>query len=292
MMNKKLNPENITGGVLLLFSITAILILSLIVVFLFNEGLPLFQHMGIGDFLLGDKWVPANGLYGAFPFITSTLLITLGALLIAVPLGISCAVFLSEIAPRWAKELVRPAIELLAGIPSVIYGVFAFVVIVNLVRISFNLANGETLLAGSVIMAVMILPIVISISQDSIESVPRIYREGSYAMGATDWQTISRVVVPAARRGIIASIILGCGRAIGETMAVALVIGNAERLPMSLLDSGETLTTAILLEMGEAVIGSLHYSALFCLGIIPFMVVLFLSIISSRLVSKRVTRFG
>ncbi len=290
-MHKTLNPENTIKGVLLLFGITAILILSLIVIFLFNEGLPLFQYIGVSDFLLGDKWVPEKDLYGTFPFIISTIFVILGALLIAIPLGISCAVFLAEIAPRRARELVRPAIELLAGIPSIIYGLFALVVIVDLIKISFNLANGETILAGSIILAVMILPIVISISQDSIEAVPGTYREGSYAMGATDWQTISRVVVPAARRGIIASIILGCGRAIGETMAIALVIGNAEKLPLSLLDSGETLTTAILLEMGEAVIGSLHYNALFCLGIIPFIIVLFLSIISSRLISKSVTRF-
>jgi len=291
-MHKTIDLENIIKNILLLFSITAILILSLIVIFLFNEGLPTFQHVGVLDFLMGDKWIPAENLYGAFPFIISTLLVTLGALLIAVPLGISCAIFLAEIAPGWARELVRPAIELLAGIPSIIYGVFALVVIVDLIKISFNLATGETIIAGSIILAVMILPIVISISQDSIDAVPRTYREGSYAMGATDWQTISRVVVPAARRGIIAGVILGCGRAIGETMAVVLVIGNVEKLPLSLLDSGEALTSAILLEMGEAVIGSLHYNALFCLGIIPFIIVLFLSIISSRLVSKRVSRFG
>lgn len=283
--------ENIVRDVLLLFSITAIIILSLIVIFLFNEGLPLFQHIGVTDFLLGDKWIPGDALYGALPFIISTLLVTAGSLLIAVPLGVSCAVFLSEIAPRWARDIVRPAIELLAGIPSIIYGVFAFVVIVDLLEITLNLATGETIIAASIILAVMMLPIIISISQDSIEAVPWIYREGSYAMGATDWHTIHRVVVPTARRGIIAGVILGCGRAIGETMAVVFVIGNVEKLPLSLLDSGETLTSAILLEMGEAVIGSLHYNALFCLGIIPFIFVLLLSIISSRLVKKEVSRF-
>lgn len=290
-MHKNFDLEKIIRGILLLFSVTAVLILFLIVMFLFKEGLPLFQHISVIDFLFGDKWIPSESLYGAFPFIISTLLVTFGALMIAVPLGVSCAVFLAEIAPGWIRDLVRPAIELLAGIPSIIYGLFALVVIVDLIKISFNLATGETILAGSVILAVMILPIIISISQDSIDAVPRTYREGSYAMGATDWQTISRVVVPAARAGIIAGIILGCGRAIGETMAVALVIGNAEKLPLSLLDSGETLTTAILLEMGEAVIGGVHYNALFCLGIIPFIIVLFFSVISSRLISKRVSRF-
>ncbi len=290
-MGKRLNLENTIRGILLLFSTAALVILAIIVVFLFKEGLMLFQHTSVTDFLFGHKWIPAENIYGAFPFIVSTILVTLGALLISVPLGISCAVFLVEISPRWARELVRPAIELLAGIPSIIYGVFALIIVVDVLRVPFNLATGETILAASIILAIMILPIIISISQDSIDSVPRIYREGSYAMGATDWQTISKVVVPSARRGIIAGVILGCGRAIGETMAVVLVIGNVEKLPLSLLDSGETLTSAILLEMGEAVIGSLHYNALFCLGIIPFLIVLVLSMLSSRLITKRVSRF-
>jgi phosphate ABC transporter permease protein PstC len=186
---------------------------------------------------------------------------------------------------------VRPAIELLAGIPSIIYGVFALVIIVDLVQITFNLATGETILAASLILSIMILPIIISISQDAIESVPMLYREGSYAMGATDWQTIYRVLIPAASQGIVASIILGMGRAIGETMAVVLVIGNVEKLPMGVLDPGETLTSAILLEMGEAVVKSTHYSALFCLGIVPFIFVLLLSLLSSRLISKSSGRF-
>ena len=162
-MHKNFDLEKIIRGILLLFSVTAVLILFLIVMFLFKEGLPLFQHISVIDFLFGDKWIPSDSLYGAFPFIISTLLVTFGALMIAVPLGVSCAVFLAEIAPGWIRDLVRPAIELLAGIPSIIYGLFALVVIVDLIKISFNLATGETILAGSVILAVMILPIIISI---------------------------------------------------------------------------------------------------------------------------------
>jgi phosphate transport system permease protein len=165
-------------------------------------------------------------------------------------------------------------------------------VIVNLVKISFSLASGETILAASMVLAIMILPIIISISQDSIESVPRLYKEGSYALGATDWQTIYRVLVPAAGPGIIAGVILAMGRAIGETMAVVLVIGNVEKMPASLLSPGETLTSAILLEMGEAVVQSVHYNALFCLGIVPFVLVLVLSVLSSRLISKNKARFA
>ena len=292
-MNKRMNfnLEKNLGRLLLLFSVVAVLILLLIMVFIFNGGLPLFTKVGVLDFLFGDKWVPSKDLYGAFPFIVSAFLVTLGAAVIAVPLGVSCAIFLSEIAPPWARDVVRPAIELLSGIPSVIYGVFALVVIVNFLQISLDLATGETILAASLVLAIMILPIIISISQDSIQAVPRLYKEASYAMGATDWQTIYRVLIPAASPGIVAGIILGMGRAIGETMAVVLVIGNAEKLPLGFLNPGETLTSAILLETGEAVVGSLHYNALFCLGIVPFVSVLFLSVLSSRLITKGKTRF-
>jgi phosphate ABC transporter permease protein PstC len=286
------DPEKGVATVLMLFSVTSILILSLIMLFILDGGLPLFNKVGVADFLFGNKWIPAKGLFGASQFIIAALLVTIGAVMIAVPLGISCAIFLAEIAPSWAKRIVRPAIELLAGIPSIIYGVFALVVIVNLVKISFSLASGETILAASMVLAIMILPIIISISQDSIESVPRLYKEGSYALGATDWQTIHRVIVPAAGPGIIAGIILAMGRAIGETMAVVLVIGNVEKMPSSLLSPGETLTSAILLEMGEAVVQSTHYNALFCLGIVPFVLVLLLSILSSRLITKSKARFA
>lgn len=291
-MNKVFDMEKIVGTTLMLSSITAIMILFLIMLFIFDGGLPLFQHVTVTDFLFGNKWIPAKNLYGAFQFIVATLLVTLGAIIIAVPLGVSCAVFLAEIAPKWAREIVRPAIELLAGIPSIIYGVFALVVIVNIVKISFNLATGETIIAASIILAVMILPIIISISQDAIESVPQLYKEGAYSMGATDWQTISRVIIPAASQGIIAGIILGMGRAIGETMAVVLVIGNVEAMPSTIFEPGETLTSAILLEMGEAVVKSTHYTALFSLGIVPFIIVLFLSTLSSRLIIKNKVRFA
>ncbi|MFZ2455408.1 MAG: phosphate ABC transporter permease subunit PstC [Candidatus Altiarchaeia archaeon] len=289
---KLIDPEKGVATVLMLFSVTSILILSLIMLFILDGGLPLFNKVGVADFLFGDKWIPAKGLFGASQFIIAALLVTFGSVLIAVPLGISCAIFLAEIAPSWAKRIVRPAIELLAGIPSIIYGVFALVVIVNLVKVSFGLASGETILAASMVLAIMILPIIISISQDSIESVPRLYKEGSYALGATDWQTIYRVLVPAAGPGIIAGVILAMGRAIGETMAIVLVIGNVEKMPASLLSPGETLTSAILLEMGEAVVQSVHYNALFCLGIVPFVLVLVLSVLSSRLITKNKARFA
>ncbi|MEM2918408.1 MAG: phosphate ABC transporter permease subunit PstC [Candidatus Altiarchaeota archaeon] len=291
-MKININAEKIVSALLSVFSITAISILLLIIVFILDSALPTFSRVNLADFLFGDKWIPGKNLFGAFPFILSTVFVTISAMAIAIPFGVSCAIFLSEIAPSWSKKIVRPAIELLAGIPSVIYGLFALVIIVNFVKVSLNLATGETIFSAAIILAIMVLPTIISISQDAIESVPKIYREGAYAMGATRWEVISKVVLPAAKPGIIAAIILSIGRAIGETMAVVLVIGNVEKIPMSFLDPGETLTSAILLEMGESTVKSLHYSALFSLGLIPLIIVLILSFISNRLILKTKERFA
>ena len=283
---KFINSEDIIRSILFVFAVTSVFIILLIILFLFKEGLQIFEEKGLLNFILGAEWDPVKGEFGALPFILCSILITLGALIIAVPLGVSCAIFLVEIAPEWAKNIVRPAIELLAGIPSIVYGLFALMIIVRLIKVIFSLPTGETILAGSIILAIMILPIIISISQDSLEAVPREYKEGSLALGATDWQTIKNVLLPSAMPGIMAGTILGMGRAIGETMAVVLVLGNVEKIPTSLLEPGEALTSAILLEMGEAIVGSMHYSALFALGIVLFFIVLVLSLISNVLLIK------
>jgi phosphate ABC transporter permease protein PstC len=212
-----------------------------------------------------------------------SLSVTFLALFIAVPLGVSCALFLAEIAPKRAESLFRPVIELLAGIPSVVYGMFGLIVIVRFIKVSFDVPTGETVLAGGIVLAIMILPIIISISEDAIKSVPRIYKEGSFALGATHWQTMRRVILPTASSGITASIILAMGRAIGETMAVVLILGNVEMIPKSILNPAEALTSVILLEMGEASVGSSHYQALFAIGIILFIIVMILNIISVKI---------
>lgn len=286
MTVKLINSEDIIRSILFVFAVTSVFIILLIILFLFREGLPVFEERGVLNFILGTEWDPVKEEFGALPFILCSILITLGALIIAVPLGVSCAIFLVEIAPKWAKDIVRPAIELLAGIPSIVYGLFALMIIVRLIKVTFSLPTGETILAGSIILAIMILPIIISISQDSLEAVPREYKEGSLALGATDWQTIKNVLLPSAMPGIMAGTILGMGRAIGETMAVVLVLGNVEKIPISLLEPGEALTSAILLEMGEAIVGSMHYSALFALGIVLFFIVLVLSLISNVLLIR------
>ncbi|OYT53811.1 MAG: phosphate ABC transporter permease subunit PstC [Candidatus Altiarchaeales archaeon ex4484_2] len=301
--------EDLVKSVLFVFSITASLILLLIIIFLFNEAIRLFQEVSFLDFLFGTKWNPEQGLYGAFPFVFFSIMATLGALIIAIPLGVSCAVFLAEIAPGWARDATRPVIELLAGIPSIIYGLFGLVIIVRFIKVSLELATGETILAGSIILAAMILPIIISISQDSIESVPKSFKLGSLAMGATNWQTLRKIILPTALPGIFAGIILGVGRAMGETMAVVLVLGNSENMPevvkqllgkegsstvMQLINQvpeilfkpGEALTSAILLEMGPAQVGGLHYSALFALGVILFCITFVLSVASNYILSR------
>jgi len=278
--------EKLIKILLAFISFVSIFILVSIIVFLLKESFYAIEEVGLFNLIFGVEWVPSEGKFGAFSFIISSIIITIVALLIAVPFGVSCAILLSEIANDKLKQIVRPAIELLAGIPSIVYGLFGLAIVVKFIKISFSLASGKTLLAGSIILAIMILPIIISISHDAMERVPRTLREASFSLGSTRWQTIKNVVLPCALPGIVASIILAMGRAIGETMAVVLVLGNVEKLPTSLLEPGEALTSAILLEMGEVVIGSLHYSALFFLGVILLTITFVLSLISNYLIEK------
>ena len=277
-----MNTEKIVEKILLIFALSATLVIFLIILFLFKEGLPILKKEGLG-FILGKVWNPGKEIYGALTFIVGSLSVTFLALFIAVPLGVSCALFLAEIAPKRAESLFRPVIELLAGIPSVVYGMFGLIVIVRFIKVSFDVPTGETVLAGGIVLAIMILPIIISISEDAIKSVPRIYKEGSFALGATHWQTMRRVILPTASSGITASIILAMGRAIGETMAVVLILGNVEMIPKSILNPAEALTSVILLEMGEASVGSSHYQALFAVGILLCIIVMALNIISVKI---------
>lgn len=289
--------ERIVRSALFLCAISAALILSFIVFFLIKESLPFLSKGDILGFLFGTKWKPQDNVYGAGVFIAGSVLTTLGALIIAVPLGLACAIFLSEVAPKRAAAIVRPAIELLAGIPSVVYGLFALVVIVGFIQADLGrlvagdmLPTGKGVLAASLILGIIILPVVISISQDAINSVPRNFREGSYALGSTKWQAITKVVLPAALPGIAAGVVLGVGRAIGETMAVVLVLGNVGMIPSNIIGldgRGETLTSAIMLEMSYASVGSMHYAALFSLGLTLFAMAFGLSLASEYFVARR-----
>ncbi|MFH1903178.1 MAG: phosphate ABC transporter permease subunit PstC [Candidatus Omnitrophota bacterium] len=267
--------RNVAGKVLLLIALSSIASLAAITFFIFKEGLPLIFKVGIVNFLTGREWSPSNGEFGILPMVLSSVWITLGALVIGVPTGISCAVFLAEIIGDKTRKILKPAIELLAGIPSVVYGFMGVVILVPFIRKTFG-GPGFSLLAGSIILGIMILPTIISISTDSLKAVPNSFREASISMGATRWQTTIFVTLRAARTGILASVILGMGRAIGETMAVIMVAGNALNIPRSPLDPIRPLTSNIALEMGYAT-GD-HQKALFATGIVLFVFIMILNV--------------
>ncbi|WP_342677389.1 phosphate ABC transporter permease subunit PstC [Methanofollis sp. UBA420] len=271
--------ERAIGLIWLIAASVATLTVFFILLFLLRDALPIFETVGIVDFVFGETWNPtgATPSYGAWPLIVGTLLVTLGAVAIAVPLGIGSAVCLAELAPPRMKAVVKPAIELLAGIPSVVYGFFGLVILTDWLRISFDVPSGESWLAGSILLGIMALPTIVSVSEDALSTVPRAYREGSLALGATRWQTISRVLVPSALSGITAAVILGMGRAIGETMAVMMVTGNAAIIPdpiTNVLSPVRTLTGTLGIEMGEVAVGSLHYHALFGVAVVLLLITL------------------
>ncbi|MBU4532506.1 MAG: phosphate ABC transporter permease subunit PstC [Eubacteriales bacterium] len=270
---------------LLLSAIVGTLIVMLIAVFTFLEGFPFLAKYGITSFITGKVWDPAYGEFGILSMIIGTFYVTIGALIIGVPIAVACAIFLAEMAPQPLARLFRPIIELLAGIPTVVYGFFGLIVIVGFIKSHFDVP-GFSILAASIMLAIMILPTVINISEDAIRAVPKQYKEGSLALGATHWQTIRYVILPGARSGLISAIFLGMGRAIGETMAVIMVAGNTALIPTSMLDPVRTLTINIALEMGYAY-GD-HSSSLFATGIVLFVLIICLNALVTRL-KRRVT---
>ncbi len=271
--------EKLIEKAITLVAFSSIAILFTITFFIFKEGTPFIAKIGLGKLLLGHIWQPTKGSFGLLPMIVGSLLVTGGALSLGVPLGLSCAVFLVEFSPIRIRRVLKPAIELLAGIPSVVYGFLGVLFLVPLIRDHLG-GPGLSLLAGAIILGIMILPTIISISIDALEAVPRTYREGSLALGATTWQTVHMVVIPAARSGIVTAIILGMGRAIGETMAVIMVTGNAISLPSSILDPVRTLTSNIAMELGYA--SGDHQRALFATGVILFVMIMILNVAAAR----------
>jgi len=253
-----------------LAALAAILIVFLIGLFVIQRGLPALVEIGVLDFLFGTVWRPGINEFGIFPMVIGSLYVTLGALVLSAPLGIACAIFLAEVAPYRIRGVVRGAIELLVGIPSVVYGLVGMVVVVPLIREIGG--NGFSVLAAVVVLTVMVLPTVVSISEDSLRAVPVSYKQGALALGATQWQTIWHVALPAAKSGITAALILGMGRAIGETMAMIMVIGNSIIIPVSPLDPARTLTGNIAVEIMYA--AGTHESALFATGIVLFVMIM------------------
>ncbi|WP_236644135.1 phosphate ABC transporter permease subunit PstC [Sorangium cellulosum] len=259
--------------ILMLLATSSVGFLALMTVFIFREGAPFIARIGLFGFLSTD-WHPTAGIYGIALMIVGSAVVTLGALLLGVPLGLACAIVLAEMARPRLRALLKPAIEVLAGIPSVVYGFMGIVALLPWIRLHLGGA-GASALAGAVILGIMILPTIIGISVDVLCAVPRAYREGALALGATEWQTIVRVVLPAARSGLVAAVILGMGRAVGETMAVIMVAGNSVQMPRSPLDSVRTLTANIALEMGYA--AGEHRAALFATGVVLFLIIMALN---------------
>ncbi|MDV2482071.1 phosphate ABC transporter permease PstA [Methanoculleus sp. Wushi-C6] len=272
-------------------AVSAVVAVFFIFLFLAMNGYPIFEQAGAWHFLAGDVWNPTGMTpsYGIFPLIAGTLLVTLGAMALAVPFGIAVAVFIAELAPPRVRAVVKPAVELLAGIPSVVYGFFGLIILTDWIRVSFDVASGETWLAGSILLGIMALPTIVSVSEDAISAVAQTYREGSLALGATHWQTIAGVVVPGALSGITAAIILGMGRAIGETMAVIMVTGNAGVLPdplWNVLSPVRTLTGTLGIEMGEVAVGSSHYHALFGVAVVLLAITLGVNLLARQILAR------
>lgn len=293
-MQPKFIVDRLVKYVLLACALASILILFLIALFTFWEGREAFAAIGLRDFLLGTVWRPGQGQYGILAMILGSILVTLLAMALGVPFALGCAIFLAEVAPDRVRSVVRPAIELLAGIPSVVYGLVGMVWLVPVIRqIPVEQNSGYSLLAAAIVLAVMILPTITNIAEDAIRAVPQSYREGALALGSTHWQTIWHVVLPAARSGIIAGIILGIGRALGETMAMIMVIGNSVVMPSPLnanpltlfLRQARTLTGNIAVEIGYAT--GIHESALFATGVVLFVFIMIVNVTARALMKER-----
>lgn len=287
MTEKAVKREPYIKLILTIFALSSIFFLFLIFIFILAEGIQLFFKVGFLKIIFGFKWAPTKGSFGIFPMIVSSFFVTFGALILGAPLGLACATYLAEYAGKKRKLFLKPALELLAGIPSVVYGFLGLIYIVPLAR-NYLGGSGFSLVSTSVVLGVMILPTIISISYDALMSVPKAYREGSLAMGATKWQTIYKVVIPTAKSGILASFILGMGRAVGETMAVIMVAGNALKIPTSVLAPLRTLTSNIALELAYA--SGDHRKSLFSTGLVLLVIIMFLNFFANFVVKKRIIK--
>ena len=283
------DSDSLVRYVLIAVASVAVLILLAILVFISNNSLLAIRNLDVWNFLTGDVWKPSEGLYGAGNIIMGTLLVTAGAMLIAVPIGVGSAVYMAEIARDRVRRILKPTVELFAGIPSVVYGFFGLMVLVPTLAGLFpdNMPTGFGWLTGSILLGFMALPTIISVAEDALRAVPATYREASLAMGATRWETTSKVVIPAAISGIASAVILGIGRAVGETMAVMMVTGNSALVPEPLwnvFSYVRTITATLALEMPEVVVGSVHYSSLFLLGLVLMLIVLSINICAKQVV--------
>jgi phosphate transport system permease protein len=285
--------ERLFNYLVLFAALCSIVFLLGIIISIFVQGYPIFKEVGVFKFLFGKAWYPTQNPpeFGILSLIIGSLIVTIGALIIAIPLGIGSAIYLSEIAKSNTREILKPFIELLAGIPSVIYGLFGIVFIAPLTMKLFHLSTGLNAFTAAIILGIMVMPIISSLTEDAISSVPKDLREASYALGANKWETISKVVLPAAKSGVIASIILGLGRAIGETMVVLMVAGGAAIIPKSIFQPVRPMTSAIAAEMGESITGSQHFHALFGIAIALFILTLLFNLVTEA-VRRKIKRYS
>lgn len=285
--------EFLTKTVLLIFASSALVFLAGIILVLLTQGLPIFKYVSIKDFLFGLHWYPTHSEpeFGILPMVYGSLVVTIGALFMATPLGVMSALYIAEVAPIRIKEILKPIIELLAGVPSVVYGLFGALFIAPLVQKIFHLPTGFTALSASIVLGIMILPTITSIVEDALSSIPREYSEAALALGATKWETMTKVILPAASSGIATGIILGLGRAIGETMAVLMVAGGSANIAFSLFKSVRPMTATIAAEMAETVVGSEHYYALFGIAVVLFLMTLTFNIVAEQISHRFHRRF-
>lgn len=268
---------------------SAIIFVAAIFVFLLTEGLPTIREVPIKS-LLSQRWYPIEAYYGILPLIGGSIIVTIGAAIIAVPIGIGTAIYIAEVAPNWAREILKPLVEVMAGIPSVVLGFIGIIILAPYIRQYLGLPTGLSAFSGALLLGAIAIPTIVSVAEDALDAVPKSYRDASLAMGATEWQTIWKVTLPAARSGVITAIMLGIGRAIGETMTVMMVTGNAAIMPSGLSDlfsPVRTMTATIAAEMGEVATGSVHYQVLFFIAIVLFLITLLVNVISSAVIFRQ-----
>jgi phosphate transport system permease protein len=272
--------------------VSAVILVVMIFFFLIREGVPAFLEIPF-DTLVSTRWYPIEDYFGLLPLITGSLLITIGAAVIALPLGLATAIFIAEIAPAWVRDILKPFVEVLAGIPSVVIGFMGMIALAPLIRTTLNIPTGLTAFTGVLLLAWMALPTIVSVVEDVLDAIPKTYRDAGLALGLTKWQTVWRIVLPAGRTGILTALMLGVGRAIGETMTVMMVTGNAPIIPNSISDvfsPVRTMTATIAAEMGEVAQGSVHYHVLFAVGLTLFVITFLINLMAAMVVFQQVKR--
>ena len=292
-MNRNFNiSEAIIESFIRAAGYSAILFVGLILIFLLREGLPALAEVSLSD-LAGARWYPIEEHFGLLPLIGGSIIVTLGAAAIAVPFGLATAIYIAEVAPRWVREFLKPLIEVLGGLPSVVLGFMGMLALAPFIRLTLNTPTGLTAFTCSLLLAGMALPTLVSVAEDALDAVPKSYRDAALALGATKWQMIWRVILPAARTGVLTAVMLGIGRAIGETMTVMMVTGNAARIPDglgALFMPVRTMTATIAAEMGEVANGSSHYHVLFTIGIVLFLISFIVNLTASTVVFQQKKR--